>query len=457
METVDQIVVDAVAELRLRVPEYWRALVAAGDDPRAVSAATVRVLLAALSARRAAAWAVPTVRRLGRRRCQAGVALDSLLEAIALHREVVAEALERRGRQLGLSGRELQRAERRLHRVAADLGAALARGYMDALGERGDGRPAVAAAMVRIATAVNRSLDVGEVSRSALAAACEAVAADAGLIWLSGDDGRLALAYTHGLRWDEDRALRAAGAGPGHEILERARSAAAAVTGLSLSAGRPLLRAVAAVGARSPGQLVAVLAVGSRRPRTFTATQLAILTSAGDLLAAALARAQQHRREARTDYLTGLANRAEFERTLRSAIAGAERHGRPVALVLVDLDGLKAINDRHGHAGGDCALRAAAGALVAAVRATDTCARIGGDEFAIAMPDTTDVQASEVPSRVEAALQRSRPADLPAPLRLSFGVAAWERGLTAQELFRIADQRLYEHKRARRAGRAIPD
>src|SRR5438552_18303550 len=123
------------------------------------------------------------------------------------------------------------------------------------------------------------------------------------------------------------------------------------------------------------------------------------MAAAADQNATALNRAHQHTREARTDYLTGLANRPEFERAIDRAVAASERHKRRLALMMIDLDNLKQINDEHGHHVGDEAIRVLAHELQRAVRATDTCGRLGGDEFGVAMPDADVHHASDVAAR----------------------------------------------------------
>src|ERR1700691_2867599 len=106
-----------------------------------------------------------------------------------------------------------------------------------------------------------------------------------------------------------------------------------------------------------------------------------------DALAAQLkdSRARIHDLEARGDIdpLTDVLNRRGFERELRRSLAYVKRYGSSVALVYVDLDDFKPVNDRHGHAAGDAVLKAVAAALVRNVRASDVVARIGGDEFAV--------------------------------------------------------------------------
>jgi diguanylate cyclase (GGDEF)-like protein len=148
---------------------------------------------------------------------------------------------------------------------------------------------------------------------------------------------------------------------------------------------------------------------------------------------------------ANTDSLTGLSNRRAFDALFDEEIYRAERTGRPLALVLVDLDGLKAINDDHGHASGDVALKLVADVL-RANRRTDRCARLGGDEFAVLLPDTGSTTAAGVAQRLVAAIRNAAPFDF--PVTLSLGIACTPRdGASADDLHRAADAALYAAKR----------
>ncbi len=439
---------EAVSELRVRVPEYQRALVAAGEDPRSVCQGTIGLLVGALPSHEAVVTAGSAVRRIGQARCESGVALDTLLEAISIQRDLLGRQLEIVGRETHALDADLRVADRRLEHATTSLTSALTQGYMDAIRERGQRQRATAEAMVRVAAAVNQSLELGEVAHAALGAMTKALNVDAGLLWLRVEGaGELALAYTVGLRWTEDALVRAADHAGTFPLLERARRAAKAVDGASLvPGGRPILRAAIAVALRSRGELLGIMVAGCRRQRAFDSGALAFASGAADHLASALVRAERHRREARTDHLTGLANRTEFERQLDSMVATTQRHHRPLALALLDLDGLKQINDRQGHPAGDRALRAVGRALLLNVRSSDTCARIGGDEFAMAMPETSQRHAVEVVRRVSEELAA-------AGLYLSAGVVSWTPGTSAVQLFERADALLYRDKRRHHRGR----
>jgi diguanylate cyclase (GGDEF)-like protein len=449
---LDGIVAEVVSELRVRVPEYERALVAAGEDVRTVCEGTVGLLLGSLVSREALIASGSSVRKVGQARCEAGVVMDTLLEAIAVQRDLLGRRLEEEAARTGAADADLRAADRRLEQATTALIGSLTQGYMDAIRERGQRQRATAEAMVRVAAAVNQSLELAEVAQSALAVVKEVLGADAALLWLAIEGGGPpALTYTTGLLWNEDGRLRSLDGPGGFPLLRRALGSARAVTGSGLEAGRrPVLASAVAVALRSRGEVLGILVAGCRSERAFDASDLAFASGSADHLAAALARAEQHRREARTDHLTGLANRKEFERQLERAVAAAQRHGRPLALALVDLDGLKEVNDRLGHAAGDRALRSVGRALQLGVRAADTCARIGGDEFAVAMPDTTEEQAAEVMRRVCEAIREGG-------LDVSTGVAAWSPGLRPLQLFKRADAGLYQDKRRHHRGREGTD
>ncbi len=152
-----------------------------------------------------------------------------------------------------------------------------------------------------------------------------------------------------------------------------------------------------------------------------------------------------------TDSLTGLANRRHFDARLREEIARSERHGSPLSLLLVDVDGLKGINDKGGHEAGDVALSTVGTCLSQTCRRTDLAARIGGDEFAVLSPLTNAAEAYELANRIRAALSARRAGKELAPT-VSIGVADLEdaASIHAADLYAAADAALY---RAKSSGR----
>jgi diguanylate cyclase (GGDEF)-like protein len=162
------------------------------------------------------------------------------------------------------------------------------------------------------------------------------------------------------------------------------------------------------------------------------------------------AREQQLRGQAYSDPLTGLANRLLFRDRLEHALELHARDRRPLAVVFLDLDDFKAVNDRHGHAAGDELLVAVAGRITGASRTADTVARLGGDEFAILLEDAAAPVAAA--ARIAAALAPGIvQAGTPHPVRASVGVAsvsADEPPIGADALLARADAAMYVAKRA---------
>ena len=166
---------------------------------------------------------------------------------------------------------------------------------------------------------------------------------------------------------------------------------------------------------------------------------------------------QRYRERSLHDALTGLYNSRYFWTRLDDECAFGLRHGRPVALLIGDLDFFKNVNDNWGHASGDRVLAAVASALMQVRRRGDTVARVGGEEFAVILPETDLPEALQAGERLREAVaalrfEFGRPSSRHLAVTLSVGaaVSTSERPLSAGSLYERADAAMY---RAKQAGR----
>jgi diguanylate cyclase (GGDEF)-like protein len=162
---------------------------------------------------------------------------------------------------------------------------------------------------------------------------------------------------------------------------------------------------------------------------------------------------------AATDALTGLYNRRLFDEYCDKELNRAKRYGQQLAIVILDMHQLKQVNDRYGHLRGDQVLQLAATTLRKTLRASDFAFRIGGDEFALLLPQTEPEQAEVLCRRVRAQYEAdAKPMQLDVAVTLDFGVAVLPQdGDQKSVLLGLADQRLYTLKNATRSGaRVIP-
>jgi diguanylate cyclase (GGDEF)-like protein len=150
-----------------------------------------------------------------------------------------------------------------------------------------------------------------------------------------------------------------------------------------------------------------------------------------------------------TDGLTSLFNRRHFQDTLESETRRAEQQGRPVSLLLLDIDHFKQYNDRHGHPEGDAALRRVAAQVTKGIRSSDMAFRYGGEELAILLPGCPKAQAAEVADKIRNAIRNhpQRPGRFGGPLTVSIGVATFPDDARAPSiLMECADAALYAAK-----------
>ena len=192
---------------------------------------------------------------------------------------------------------------------------------------------------------------------------------------------------------------------------------------------------------RRAGVLVAILSAltwfaadTAARPNTLTsaapywnaAMKLGFLLAAAWILPALKKEWEQEKESVRTDYLTKTANKRSFEAAVQQEIERAQRYQRPISMVYLDVDKFKFINDRYGHSAGDTLLRVVAQTIQGKIRSSDLVARMGGDEFALLLPETQSDPAQIVVRRIQRFLldvaQKNE-----WPVSFSFGVATYLR------------------------------
>jgi diguanylate cyclase (GGDEF)-like protein len=177
----------------------------------------------------------------------------------------------------------------------------------------------------------------------------------------------------------------------------------------------------------------------------------AVLVVAGGFVGAQRAHAQRVidrlSNAARTDSLTGLMNRRGFEELFATELERARRTGRPLSVLICDLDAFKAVNDKYGHAAGDRALEKLSAVLQRAKRRIDSAARVGGEEFAVIAPDSDQHAAYILAERMRREVRECFAAE-PFELTLSVGLATFPRhGESAEALIGGADEALYAAKK----------
>lgn len=166
----------------------------------------------------------------------------------------------------------------------------------------------------------------------------------------------------------------------------------------------------------------------------------------------AAARAEIATLSARTerDPLTDVFNRRGFARELERSLAYVRRYGTPAALVYLDLDAFKLVNDRHGHAAGDAVLRQVAAALTASVRGSDVVARLGGDEYAVLMWNISPADARAKAAAMETQIAQTTANSAGGGVGASAGVTMLEAEDLPADVLARADAAMYARKAARR-------
>jgi diguanylate cyclase (GGDEF)-like protein len=299
----------------------------------------------------------------------------------------------------------------------------------------------------RVLSDLGGSIDLDEVLTRTLEAATHATDSDAALVWIGHVSGPPMVA-TLGLSQEE--AERQAIAGPPNGRRARAIGISYRYGPDEISENGDLIRAGLAVpmpGATEPDE-ERYLAVFSRDTAELGDDSIEELEQLAQRAGPAIENAQRFR-EARQladlDALTGLHNRRYFHETLAREVARAHRYNRALALVVFDLDDFKAINDQIGHLAGDGVLADAAARVRDVVRTADIACRVGGDEFAVVLPESTLRDAEQLYKRIQHAVS-AQPIGPVGEIVFSAGVAELRPEDDAVAFFQRADDALYRAK-----------
>ncbi len=300
---------------------------------------------------------------------------------------------------------------------------------------------------------IGTTIDLDEVLARTLEAAGALLGVDGAMVSLSeGDQGGPVVA-TVGLSAEE------ATGQPGGVAPDWNRTRAAVVSYLYPDEGAPLdpIKGSVAVPVKGEvGDTIGTLWVFWRNSdRNPAEDQVVLLEELAVRAGPAIENArrfQEARQLADLDALTGLHNYRFFHETLAREVARAHRYDRKLALVVFDIDDFKAVNDRIGHLAGDSVLAEAAERVRSVVRGADIACRVGGDEFAVVLPESAVADAENLYRRLQSALNNWRSGDQ--QLRLSAGIAELEPEDDASAFFKRADAALYQAKE-RGKGQAI--
>jgi len=300
----------------------------------------------------------------------------------------------------------------------------------------------------RLVAGLGSSIDLDAVLAQTLETAAGVGPVDAAMIVLPDADGSGPLVATYGMTAEEAAHHPIAGPPPGPDApaVEIAYRYAPERQSADASLIRGGLVLPLPVAGNEPAGSLAVFWRGPDRAPSDTdlATLEGLAEGAGPAIANAR-RFREARKLADLDALTNLHNRRFFHDTLAREVARAQRYDRRLALVILDIDDFKAINERVGHLAGDSVLAGLAERVRAAVRSADIACRVGGDEFAVILPESALADAEQLYRRLQLAVS-TRPTGAADRLYLSAGIAELKPGDDAASFFERADEALFRAK-----------
>jgi hypothetical protein len=306
----------ALEVVRVRAPEMVALSEQAGEDLVATSAGFIEMLLASLRSDIELPWSdyEQRSRDYGKLRAAQGLPLEALIDVLAVYRRATVELVSRPIQGKPRYDEILALAQSRLEDVTERLTTAIARGYLDHIAEEHRARESEMYGLAAIVSAMGRSLDLMETAEVALVESLAALRLSTGAMWLR-ERSSYKLVRTIGLDDDQVEGFSRQ-AGPhvraSASALGRSESQVDRVSGPEWNALRAQLRV--------RGRTVGVMTVSTIGDRLFGASDLLFMAAVADQVAIALDRARQFASEARTDHLTGLANRREFERVMEREV-----------------------------------------------------------------------------------------------------------------------------------------
>jgi diguanylate cyclase (GGDEF)-like protein/PAS domain S-box-containing protein len=316
-------------------------------------------------------------------------------------------------------------------------------------------------ALFNIGATVSQTLNLGELLDSVLDTVLMVMGVEVGGIFLlDKKTNKLLLRAHRGMSPEFARRVQVVSIGDG--FIGQVAKSGKPILAEDISADSKLLwmrkmgdgiQSFAAVPIMAKEKILAVMGVGSRKYRKSPDWEMLMLDTIANQIGMAIENAQlyEHALElAFTDGLTGLYNRRYIMDQIERELIRAQRSKVPLSLIMVDLDGLKAINDRFGHHEGDGFLKEVAGIVKVNTRASDVAARWGGDEFMLLAPGTDSRSASKIAERIRAQVERHK-IQLEGDevgITISAGIVSYPTHASAvEELLKKADEAMYNAKR----------